>query len=407
MVIRLSIKKNRQSIVPIRFYRALAADPPSQSADPVRERPAVDDRGFAMGARLGTWGHSTARGAMVGVQEGDTVKVKLLRTDIDDAADLYVTSTDTSVITIASPANGGPIATGGAERNIIEITGVKDKRNAPVAVQVRFGALDGPVIAELEPHIFQAVELSVAFHRVNIFGTAPAKNVDDAQTLIATANDIWNPCGIRFRFNPANFFDETIRQHSTNPNRSQYRHRPSGNWRDLPYRFDRAGYVTSDDRWTGAQGGRWRESDMVEGLNPANVSINIYWSGNSAAYNNTGTYEDGSWNGLSVVGGNRRGGLNIVESVGRYDLGHEIGHFLNLNHADENAAGDDTDNQDIWLVRRLMYSGWPATSPNYRHDVGYGPGQYGALVAVKKLPGTYEGNDGDLAPARRHARGIR
>jgi len=407
MAIKAVVQRNQQSIVPIRFYRAVANDPPDQNSDPVRDAPAVDDRGFEMGTRQATWGSSDAHGAMVAIQKGDTIKIKILRTDIDDDADLYVTSTNTSVITIASPNNGGPIPKNGANKNIFQITGVKDKRNTPVKVEVRYNSTTGPVIGELEPHIFQPVNLSTAFHIVSIRGTSPAKTAADAQTMLDYANDIWRPCGIQFTFNSAqHFYNETIRQHPTNVNRSQYRNRATGTWSNLPYNFDRAGYVTDDERWTPAQGGSWRESDMIERVNPANVSINFYWSHNSASYNKAGIRTDGSWNGLSGVGMHRKDGLHLVESAGKYDLGHEIGHFLSLNHSDDDNAGKETDNKDIWLLRRLMYSLWPPDSPDYKKNVGYGDKQYGALVSVKKMPGKYQNNDGELTRSRKHARKI-
>lgn len=407
MAIRIMAKQKQQSIVPIRFYRAVANDPPDQNSDPVRDAPAIDDRGFEMATRPATWGSSDAHGAMVAIQEGDTIKIKILRTDIDNDADLYVTSTDTSVVTVASPNDGGPIPKNGANKNIFQITGIEDKKNTPVKLEVRYGSATGPVISELEPHIYQAVNLSVAFHIVSIRGTAPAKIAADAQTMLDYANDIWRPCGIQFTFNSAqHFYNETIRQHPTDANRSQYRNRTTGTWSNLPYNFDHAGYVTDDNRWTGAQGGSWRESDMIEKVNPANVSINFYWSQNSASYDNAGTRTDGSWNGLSGVGMPRKGGLHIVESAGKYDLGHEIGHFVSLNHSDDDNAGTETDNKDIWLLRRLMYSLWPPDSPDYKKNVGYGDKQYGALVSVKKIPGKYQSNDGELARARKHARRI-
>ena len=412
MTLHINVKKKQQSIVPIRFCRAVANDPPGQSSDPVRDAPDVDDRGFHMGNRPAAWGHSDAHGAMIAIREGDTVKVKVLRTDIDDAADLYVSSTDTSVIEIISPVAGTALPTGGPNANTLQIRGVEDKRNTPIKVQIHFGAENGPVIGELEPHIYQEVSLSVAFHMVSIHGTAVGKNAADAQTLLTGVNDIWRPCGIQFTLNNANIFNETIRAHPTNVNRSQYQRRPGGAWTDLPHRFSRAGYVTSDERWTNAQGGEWRESDMIESVNPVNVSININWVPHSASYDNSGTYTDGDWNGLSGVGMPRRGGLCISGSATKYDLAHEIGHFLNLNHSDENAAGTDmggaavNPDKNIWLVRRLMFSDWPANTPNYRRDVGYGNDQYGALISVKKLGGTYSNADGDLARSRRHGRTI-
>ncbi len=65
MAVQVKVRHDRQIICPIRFTRAA-------TGPPVIDAPEVDDRGFAMGNRAGTWGQSRARGAMVGITEGDT-----------------------------------------------------------------------------------------------------------------------------------------------------------------------------------------------------------------------------------------------------------------------------------------------------------------------------------------------
>src|SRR6516164_5739786 len=88
------------------------------------------------GDRPGTWGASTARGAMVGITAGDTVSVRVLREDLDDGAPLFVKSSNTSLVSIQSPAGGGPLGADG----IFQIRGVSDVKNTPVKIEVRLGA---------------------------------------------------------------------------------------------------------------------------------------------------------------------------------------------------------------------------------------------------------------------------
>jgi len=398
MPIRVFVKRGQQSIVPVRFTRAV-------TGLPARDAPDVDDRGFAMGTRPATWGSTTAEGAMVGIRMGDTIRVKVLREDMENTGDLYVTSSDSNLVEVVAPVNGGPIPNTG----IFQIRGVVDRRNAPVKIEIRYGAANGPIIGELEPHIYQEVSLRLAFHLVTIRGTATTRNAANCQTLLTRINDIWRPCGIQFTLTNANIVTETIRANPAGGG-DQYRRATDGAWRPLPgamagQTFTHAGGVTSDERWGDDE---YREFDSLRTLNRRFVSINIYCVNTCHSYDSAGAHTTPAWNGLSYVGEPRRNGLAIRDAASAYDLAHEIGHFINNNHSDQDSAGDDqgTTDKNMWLARRLMFSDWPDAAPPYRNDVGYGANQYGALVSVKSLGGTYSGVDGELARSRRHARTI-
>lgn len=390
MAISVHVKGRQQAIVPIRFTRAVGGGP-------VRDAPDVDDRAFNMGARTGTWGNSAARGVQAALTEGDTVRVKLLREDIDAAAVLYASSSDSSVIRVVTPVSGIPIPADG----IIHIRGVKDKKNAPVTIRIHFGAQNGPVIGELEPHVFKLIRLRLAMHFVNIYGTdtgrwngIPANLQANTVALVNQCNDIWRPAGVELRTDNMILIRDQIRRDPANLARTQYHHRASNAWRSLPGpmgvagNFTTAGTITDNAAWGAAQ---YREFDTLIRLNFIRNRVNVY-----CVNNGTG------WVGLSYVGAGR--GLAISDASSNYDFAHELGHYLNLDHADENAAGNDADNKENWLVRRLMYSDWPAAAPPHRNNVGYGAGQYGALLSVKRLPGTYSGADGEVAKSRRKAR---
>jgi hypothetical protein len=358
MTIRERVRNNKQVIVPIRFTRAV-------NGAPVIDAPDVDDRGFAMGTRAGSWGNSNCRGAMVGIQEGDTVRVRVLREDIDAGAPLYVTSSDTAVVQVVAPVGGGPLPANG----IFSIKGVKDYKSRPVKVEVRLGAAEGPIIGELEPHVFRLRStLRVLVHFVTINGTPPANNLASVQALLTQVNAIWRPAGIQFQ-NPPSTRNEVIN-----------------------------GFATAGEMTTNLSGAppSWNEFSTIVNTHPSHTRINIYCVKTANEVNGL-TYDNdiARPNGYGIV---------IPDAASAYDLAHELGHFLDLDrHADENAAGNSI-HQDMMSLRRLMYSGWPPAAPAHRNNVGYGGGQYGAMISVKNFPNTVEFWDDEIARSRRRAR---
>jgi hypothetical protein len=79
------------------------------------------------------------------------------------------------------------------------------------------------------------------------------------------------------------------------------------------------------------------------------------------------------------------------------NIAHELGHFLGLANnlpvsmADKRShSDDDPDNAhqkaDIWAIRRLMYSNWPAdtrTADPWARNVGYGADLSGCMISVR------------------------
>jgi hypothetical protein len=366
MTINVRVRNNKQIIVPLRFTRAV-------TGNPVADAPDVDDRGFAMGNRPGTWGQSPARGAMVSIQQGDEIRVRLVREDIDAGVPLFVTSTDTGVVEVTQPAGGGPVPADG----IFRIRGVIDVANRPVAIQVHLGAADGPVIADLEPHVFQErTPLRLLVHFVTIDGVATARTEAGFRTLVTTVNAIWRPAGIQFR------------------NQPRYANEPRFQNETLVSGPPGQVYATPGQMTTNLGGGNWAEFSAIINTRPSNSRINVYCvrTANEVAgltYDN----DIARPNGYGIV---------LADNASAYDFAHELGHFLDLdNHADEDNAGTSV-RSDMWSIRRLMYSDWPPATPAHRNDVGYGGGQYGALISVKELPS--EQNDNEVHRARRRAR---
>src|SRR5258705_5175680 len=97
----------KQIIVPVRFDRAVRGAP-------VLDAPDVDDRGFVLKTPDGL-NKTDARGAMFGITVGDTVRVKVVREDLDATAPLFVTVAPSSnpQVRIVAPAGGGPLPAAG------------------------------------------------------------------------------------------------------------------------------------------------------------------------------------------------------------------------------------------------------------------------------------------------------
>jgi hypothetical protein len=369
VTIRLKVRQNRQIVVPIRFARAVSGDTQADAPD-------VDDRGFAMGARPGTWGTSDARGAMVSVQEGDTISIKVLREDIDATAPLFVTSTNPAM---AAVTGASALAAG----DVFRLEGVKDSKNVTVKIQVHLGSDDGPVLGELEPHIFQRRQLRVRAHLVSI--NPPPTGPDAASTTAQTAaslvavfegvNRIWRAAGIEFLYNQAETRSGSI----------------SG--------FRNQGQMTTN--LAASDFGEFSKlinlTDDVTKDKPDPNAINIYFirAANEVqglAFDNENPRPTGF--GIIIADQNNPDPSQTTA--------HEIGHYLdNDPHADEDAA-DVHFRDDIVSERRLMWG--PAdlnTDPGYRSNVGYGNNRSGNLLTVKDLAA--DPNDGEVARNRRRS----
>lgn len=374
MAIRIVVRQGKQVIVPVRFERAV-------TGAPVLDAPDVDDRGFAMGNRPGTWGASTAHGAMVGITEGDTVRVKVRREDIDAGAALYATSSDETIVKVVDPVAGTAVGADG----ILKIKGIVDSRNKPVKVEIRLGAADGPIVGELEPHIFKLRKVRVLAHLVTIDGVSTARTADTLVDHFDDVNRIWRPAGIEFVYKKA----ETVTEEITG---TRYKRR-DGSMRTLPAPMNATAYAAPGTITTHFAGSDWKEFSTLIQIHVAANTVNVYFAQAAPEFNGL-TYDN-------AVARPNGYGVAIVDIAPPYDTAHELGHFLSLmRHADVDDAGTVI-HTDMWWIRRLMYSVYPPAAPPHRNDVGYGAGQYGALIAVKNLPS--EPRDNETKDARKRA----
>jgi hypothetical protein len=356
MSVKVKVRNNKQIIVPLRFGRAV-------TGATVVDAPDVDDRGFAMGNRPGTWGSTTARGAMVGITAGDTVRIQVRREDIDGQAKLFVTSSDPNIVAVVSPT--GALAVDG----IFSIKGLVDVISKPVKIQVHMNSATGPVLAEMEPHIFQLRQLRVVAHMVTINGTPPARTVASLTQLFNDVNEIWRAAGIEFLFNPAEVHNDSINGFTT------------------------AGTVTTH---LSATPPTFVEFSRVINLTPDAHAINVYFVQSANEFTGlTFDHDEPRPSGFGVCLRDNRGDAHA--------LAHEIGHFLDLDiHAGEDTAGHHV-RDDVFSERRMMFDFAPLRSaqPAFRNDVGYGNLVPGDMIDLKDF--AIDASDGAIAITRRRS----
>lgn len=376
MAVPVRFRHDRQIIVPLRFTRAVVNGP-------IADAPDVDDRGFAMGNRPGTWGQSRARGPMVGITEGDTVRVKVLREEIDATAPLFVTSTDNACIRIVAPAGGGPIPADG----VFSIEGVRDFANRPVSVQVRLGSINGPILGEIEPHIFQLRNLRVRIHLTSINGTATARTQASVTALFTDVNAIWRAAGIQF--NDLEFVNTAING------------------------FANAGQVTTNLNPPAGTPVSFNEFSRLVNTNISRTRINIYCVVNCNDARGLTFDHDIRRPAPGVVPTTEGFGIMLVDAADANDFAHELGHYLDLDdHTDDLGTNPATFRFDIWAHRCLMYRFNPfgdvtqprvglPIEPAFRNNVGYGNQLRGALITLKNLPA--DQRDDEVNRARRRS----
>lgn len=380
---RLHPKVVPHRIVPVRFARAVGG-----FSD--RDAPDLDDHGFVIPQDF-----CTAHGAVVGIIQNRTIRVKVIRDRLEPTAQIFPTVDDTSVVSIEHPVAGTSLNASdvdGRQADCIFLDGAATGSTVKeTKVKLHFGAADGPVLAEMAVRVYPLLVIPVQAHAVSINGVAPSTTLDDVKNMFNRINRIYAQSGVRFAL-VNNLMVENV---------------PG---------FARNGTVTL----TNIADQQNTELQTVLRQRPARDSLNAYFFGHyfdtvsglqdqvlGIAFSRddananppvAATGFPGCQAGITVRDSN-----DILESS--HTAAHEIGHALRLQHYD-NGQGDRTRN-DIWAHRCLMHnfvnlistSGAAAVFKNSvaRTQVGYGnyaDGRImsGQLLTTKKIAKIFQGD---------------
>jgi hypothetical protein len=386
-MIRFNISDEHQVIVPLAFRRGSTDDVPHRTS------PELDDRGFRCGQDQSGLGITDARGPMVGLMVDSAVNIRIAREDIDDSVPIFITASDASKIDVIAPTEGGPLPDDG----IFQIKG-KTSAGAAGKVQARLGSITGPVLAELEPHIFGRLRVPIQPHLVTInsaaaSGTEPAIPVD---SMIQRIRAIWWPCGIDIVQDIA--ARPTL--HDTIQLAQVDQCEPPGadNWAEIK-------------RVLGMQRSRL---GLAAGVN--DPAINWYivqdfrqttpgrvwwgWGVSRPTATSIGSADTGIITATSPLNDDR--GDEMVAKM----IAHEIGHFFTLKHAQN--RNYDNPALDTAARRMLMYPNVdisPFASPPLTlnnglrvNNVGYGNQESGCLLTLKHH--LNHASDGEAMQAR-------
>ena len=384
-MIRFTVTDELQTVVPIRFERAI-------HGFSRRDAPEVDDCGWIQGSPAAGWAHPVLRGPMVGLMAGSTVRVKVVREDIDATAPLFVTVEDPSKIEIVLPAANAAIPADG----IIEIMGLT-AHGAPGKVQVRLGSITGPILGELEPHIFARLRIPITVHRVRIdqgatHGTVPNQPIE---RMVRRMRAIWWPCGIDIVFDPHR--RPIVDDHIALARRNEVNDPANDAWAEVKQILGLQRARLRLPAGTKDRSINWyiidKFSPDASGFTTVGLGIRPELAHRLHADPGILTTADG-------VTTERE-----IERAAR-TVAHEIGHFFTLKHVQERNSGNPV--TDTYGRRQLMFpiSFLPAAvsprtllSAPRTDDVGYGHEVRGCLVTMKNH--RHHSTDGEAATAQR------
>lgn len=382
-MIRFNVIDDHQIIVPSRFARA-------NTGNARRDCPEIDDRGYLMGTRPTGWGETDARGAMVGLSVNFRTKLKVVREDIDDETPLFVTAENTDVIEVLSPTDGGPIP----DTGIFRVRGVTATGD-PGRIYIRLGAIDGPILAELEPHVFARRSLKLTFHQVRIDTTTTngTRATLPIQRLATRVRAIWWPCGLHMQYSPAT--RPIVSDNITHARLNEVNDPANDAWAEVKRTLDLGGW---DDNVHAFIINKFTPD--ASGLTTVGMGIRPDLATRLHCAPGILLTADG------VVGNDAQ-----IERTAR-TLAHEIGHFLTLEHVRrKNASAPPS--RDTYARRQLMYpisqveaQVTPRTLMGDRrfNNNGYGDRVRGWLITMKDH--AHHSTDGECGSARTAARHV-
>lgn len=355
MGLPLSIYKERR-VVMLRWKRA-------RHGDPHRHYPEVDVRGTK----------SPEFAAITGILQGHEAIVRVERELIDNAAELWVTSSDETKVTVVDPADGKLPAGAHAD---IKISGVAGGNPAEVSLEVRFGSKTGPIVSKLLVRCFTRRRVTITPHIVTIHDSTGANGVPSTANVAAIMDHvraIWRPAGVELtvgatRNDPVNFATANVLSDSPFP----------GEIRTLLLTNWQAGTINAY---------------FVRQIGTGNVLGYGFSRPSSVTF--------GTGNPGIILGDQTAGGMVHDTAWAGNDLAHEAGHFFQLWHP--NNQQPPTEREDTWSRRMLMHNhNTQVIMNNWKDDNGYGAlggsARRGALVTHKHIHGI--ATDNETATAR-------
>jgi hypothetical protein len=404
MAIRVSVQNRFQIIVPVRVDRAVRGAP-------ILDAPDVDDRGWVNNRAAGL-NVDDARGALFGTTVGDVVRLKVVREDLDDGVDLFVSTTGNQV-DIDAPAGGGPLPADG----IFSVRSLADT-TVGSKIQVRIGSATGPIICEADAHTFTPKTLLITPHVCTIHsasaatvagggGTGQTPSVNGAvldDTVLTNIFDtivrpIWRPAGVEFQLGAVQNEVFTADDGFTQDNIALQNQTPN----QIAAVYGRNRVANTCNIYF------IHTTDQFLGLGLKFEDRNVLGAGNSGIMVGVNGFQTGAappppTPALTFI--NRPStGDDLVHEIGN-DIAHELGHFLNLPHADHiNGAGrNDTYNRRFLMhpSNLLPRANATGTPPRF-NDIGYGQvsgrAHRGCLLTLKHHPS--HTSDGEIVTARR------
>jgi hypothetical protein len=365
-------------LMPVRFARAVSGTTDKRAPD-------IDDRGFILPPRFGS-----ARGPVVGVMRNKTVRILVVRDRIDANAEIYVTSEDETIASVEHPAAGQALNTAdvGAtdstperKANCIYLNGSSTSRSTQeTKVLLRYGAADGPVIAELAVRVMPILVVRVQAHSVAInTGNQAVSNFGVIRDLFRRVNHIYAQAGVYFRLS-SNLRNETITGFARNDSVTLSNVSDSRN-------VELQTVLNTNPRKNHLNAYFIRQYvDIVPSPPLVNGTLGIAFSSVSANANPASGAFPGTQAGITAY-------IDADRRMFSDTVAHEIGHALTLNHTRLRGAGGNP--ADIWSYRTLMYYNTGLAGSIGIDQIGYGRLQSGqrtngTLITTKRWRGVRE-----------------
>ena len=193
MAISIQIK-NECRIVPVRFERVTKGEPNERYPD-------IDDRGHAHAIPTvnGLTVSDEIGSAVLAMGVNKEVEINMIREDIDNNAPLFVTSSDSSILSILSPKERTKCDAKQTCKLTLKTNNIDDSTPKLVFVEVRFGKANGPIIAKLATYIFPTLIVNVQPYYVTIddqAGNSGTYPKIDFESTMQKAKAIWSHYGI-------------------------------------------------------------------------------------------------------------------------------------------------------------------------------------------------------------------